>query len=243
MAKAITTDLLPLPAVRLLLDSCTVTLEPMTHQISSMPKESGLEYYFVPAKHMRLFSPYHRPDRPFKNLKLLNYDRPAISISFYNKHKYKIDRDVEPVVAQQILQAQRDELYGSSFLEQLSTGQQQQLQYIDNLLRSLRDHPADLNFCISNYHQFYRYWYCSYRYFDDVDRIKTSTSNEHMLKHTQRAKERSSAINERLNIIFVDMNYMTRPVPYDNKLVDRELETFDASIPFGQSALYVKKNI
>ncbi len=240
MAKAKLTDLLPLPAIRMVLNSCAVPLEPLIHQVSSLPKESDLEYYFVPAEHMKLFAPYHRPGKPFRNLKLLNYDQPAIAVSFYNKHKYKVERDVTPVVARNILQEQRDELYSRSYLEQLSTEQQQRLRQLDSLLKDLHHNPNELRFCISNYHQYYRYWYCSYRFFDDEDRTKTSTHNEHLLKHTQR----TSAVmaSERLNIVFVDMSQISRPVPYDNKLVDRELETYDIAIPFGLSALYAKKN-
>ena len=47
-------------------------------------------------------------------------------------------------------------------------------------------------------------------------------------------------INERINVIFVDTAYITRPVAYDNKLIDRELETYSDRIVFGKGALYVK---
>ena len=34
---------------------------------------------------------------------------------------------------------------------------------------------------------------------------------------------------------------MTRPVPYDNKLIDRELESFPHRIEQERTALYLKK--
>jgi hypothetical protein len=242
MAKAKQSDLLPLPAIRLLLNSFKVSLEPLSHQISALPTESDLEYYFVPSEHMNLFRPYYRPGKPFKNLKLINFERPAIALTFYNKHKYKIDRGIRATTAFDILKEKRDELFNRSFLVQLTADKQQELQRIDALLRAIRENPDQFQFCVSNYHHFYRYWYCSFRYFEDNEQIMTGSANEHMLKHTQRTDERSSEqlISERLNIIFIDIKYITRPVPYDNKLIDRELETYHTHINFGKSALYIR---
>lgn len=242
MAKAIQSDLLPLPAVRIVLNTCSTTLQPIIHQVSALPEEVDLEYYFVPTEHMELFRPYYRPGKPFKNLKLVNFGRPAISLTFYNKHKYKLDQGVKPELAQEILQKQRDLLYARSFLDQLTPGQQQQLQDIDSLLRAVRQNPDQFQFCTSNYHHYYRYWYCSFRYFEDVEHIQTGTANEHMLKHTQRTTENSTEqlVSERLNVIFIDTNYITRPVSYDNKLIDRELEKYTDRINFGKAALYVR---
>lgn len=242
MAKAKLADLLPLPAIRQVLTTCQTTLEPLTHQVSALPVEPDLEYYFVSAEHMVLFSPYYRPGKPFKNLKLVNFNRPAISLSFYNKHKYHLDRGTSPASAQTILQEQRDNLYARSFLDQLTPGQQRQLQQMDTLLRAMRQAPDQFECCVSNYDHYYRYWYCSFRYFEDEEKTKTGTSNEHLLKHTQRTDERSRErlINERLNIIFVDPKYITRPVAYDNKLIDRELETYPDKIRFGKATLYIR---
>lgn len=242
MAKAKQSDLLPLPAIRVVLNSCTTKLQPITHQVSALPEESDLEYYFVPAEHMGLFRPYYRPGKPFKNLKLVNFGRPAISLTFYNKHKYKLDQGVEAESAQKILQKQRDLLYARSFLDQLTPGQQDELQNIDSLLRAIRQNPDQFQFCESNYHHYYRYWYCSFRYFEDAELVKTGTANEHMLKHTQRTSENSTEqlVSERLNIIFIDTKYIARPVPYDNKLIDRELEKYTDRINFGKAALYIR---
>ena len=63
-----------------------------------------------------------------------------------------------------------------------------------------------------------------------------------MLKHTQRTDERSQEqrISERLNIIFIDPRYITRPVAYDNKQIDLELDTYPDKVKFGKATLYVK---
>lgn len=241
MAKR--SDQAPLDAIRLLLKSMTITLQPLTHQVSALPNESDLEYYFVPAEHMDLFSPYHRPGQPFKNLKLINFDRPAISLAFFPKHKYSIDRDVKPDHAQEVLLEYRDELFRRSFMGQFTPSQEKELQHIDSLLRSLRQSPGKFRFCISNYHHYYRYWYCSYRYFEDEERTKTGTSNEHMLKHTERDSRRvnkETIVSERLNIIFIDTKFITLPVPYDNKLISQELDTYSDRISFGKAELYMK---
>lgn len=239
MAKAKQSDLVGLPAIRLLLNTCKVDLQPMIHQISALPDESDLEFYFVPASHMELFRPYHRPGRPYKNFKLVNFERPAISLTFYNKHKYQIDRDIKAETALTILRQQRDELYARSFLDQLTPGQNRKLLEIDSLLRAIRQTPEKFEFCTSNYEHYYRYWYCSFRFFEDTDQLKTGTSNEHLLKHTQRADE-GGTISERLNIIFIDTKYITRPVAYDNKLIDRELETYPDKVSFGKASIYIR---
>lgn len=242
MAKAKPSDLAPLPAIRLVLNTCKTDLRPIVHQVSALPTELDLEYYFVPAQYMEMFRPYYRPGKPYKNLKLVNFERPAISLTFYNKHKYQIDRGIKPETAEAILKEQRDNLYARSFLDQLTLNQQQKLQDVDNLLRAIRLTPEKYQFCSSNYHHYYRYWYCSFRYFEDADLIKTGTANEHMLKHTQRTNERSAEqlVSERLNIIFIDPKYITRPVSYDNKLIDRELETYSEKVSYGKSSLYIR---
>lgn len=238
MAKAKQSDLAPLPTIRLVINHCKTELLPIVHQVSALPSESDLEYYFVPAEHMELFRPYHRPGKPYKNFKLINFDRPAISLTFYNKHKYQISRGIKIEFALTILKEQRDNLYAKSFLDQLTPGQQQKLQEIDFLLRTIRQTPDQFEFCTSNYEHYYRYWYCSFRFFEDVEQIMTGTVNEHLLKHVQ-ATDGQSTI-ERLNVIFIDSKYITRPVSYDNKLIDRELETYTEKVSYGKSSLYIR---
>ena len=219
-----------------------MSLQPITHQVSALPEEAELEYYFVSVEHMSMFLPYHRPGQPFKNIKLINFNRPAIAVNFFSKHKYAIDRDVKPKQAQDILLEYRDQLHKRFFLGQPTPVQAKELQHIDSILRRMRQAPNHFRLCISNYHHYYRYWYCSFRYFEDEQQTKTGTSNEHMLKYTERVDRRGGEpiLNERLNIIFVDTNYITRPVAYDNKLIDRELATYSDRIIFGKGALYVK---
>ena len=235
-------NLAPLDAIRLVLKTCTVPLQPLIHQVNALPREQGLEYYFVPVGQMAQFAPYYRPGEPYKNLKLINYDRPAIALTFFSKHKYTIDREVLPENALAILQQHRDELFSNSFLNPLTFAQQQELTRIDVLIRSMRQHPDKFVLAISNYHHYYQYWYCSFRYFEDTTQTKTDTHNEHMLKHTESTDRRTkqAVVNERLNIIFIDADYITRPVAYDNKLIDRELATYTSAIKFGKATLYVK---
>lgn len=109
--------------------------------------------------------------------------------------------------------------------------------YYQLVVRSVHDQPDRHRFCFSNYHHYYKYWYCSFRYFENEERTQTGTDNEHLLKHTERIKGK---VNERINVIFIDQEYITRPVPYDNLVVDRELDTYPYRFPLGTMALYVK---
>jgi hypothetical protein len=229
----------PLDALRIFLRSQTLTLAPVTNQVSALPTDKDLEYYFIPMQYMSEYTPYHRPGQPFKNLKLINYNRPAISLSFFSKHKYTVEKTPTTDDVLLHLKNYREELLNRSMFEQLSGGQQGELQRVDELYRSFRENPRAYESCFSNYHHYYKYWYCSFRYFEDATLIKTGTSSEHMLKHTERIK---GQIHERLNIIFIDPEYITRPVSYDNKLVDRELATYPTRIKQGTTTLYLRKS-
>lgn len=229
----------PLTAIRLALKDHAVILEPFVNQVSALPVDDQLEYYFVPMQHMSFYKPYYRPGQPFKNLKLVNYQRPAIALSFYRKHKYKMDRNVGPIEAMNHLKERRDELLNLSMMGPLSQGQQDELRQTDTLLRTIRQEPEGYQFCLSNYHHYYHYWYCTFRYFEDEEKTQNSSDNEHLLKHTERVK---GQVHERLNIIFIDPYYITRQVPYDNKLIDRELETYPHKFRNGITTLYVRKN-
>ena len=50
-------------------------------------------------------------------------------------------------------------------------------------------------------------------------------------------------LSQRLNSIFIDPHYITRPVPYDNQLIDRELEHFPHRIEQERTALYLRKKL
>jgi hypothetical protein len=228
----------PLEAIRILLKEHTITLQPIVNQVSELPIDKELEYYFVPIQFMDIYKPYHRPGKPFKNLKLVNFERPAISLSFASKHKYTIERNVTHHEVVLHLKNYRDELLNKSLMQQLSPKQLGELQQADQLLRTIREQPDAYQACFSNYYHYYRYWYCTYRFFDDVAKTKTTTLNEHLLKHTERIR---GQVNERLNIIFIDPQYITKPVPHDNKLVDRELDTFPIALRQGITTLYLRK--
>lgn len=232
------TDTAPLEILRLSLQTQTIQLAPVVNQVTALPTDNQLEYYFIPMEYMAEYEPYYRPGKPFKNLKLLNFNRPAISLSFFSKHKYTFERNT---ISQDVLlhvKNYRDELLNRSLFDQLSSGQQQELQRVDEIYRSLRNNSGAYESCFSNYHHYYQYWYCSFRYFEDATLTKTGTSSEHMLKHTERVK---GQLHERLNVIFIDPNYITRPVPYDNKQVDRVLDTFPIRIKLGTTTLYLRK--
>lgn len=223
----------------LLVKSHSVQLSPLTNQISVLPNDAELEYYFVPMDFMKDYKAYHQADKaPFKNLKLVNFKKPATSLSFFSKHKYTVNRDNDPEAILLHLKNHREELLEYSLFKALDGEQEKQLRQIDELFRNYRANPEAYQTCFSNYHHYYRYWYCSYRYFEDSAETKAQSESIHLLKHTERIK---GQIHERLNIIFIDMSYITRPVPYDNKLVDRELDAYPVKIKQGTTTLYLRK--
>jgi hypothetical protein len=232
-------DNAPIDALRVLLKQQAITLTPMVNQVSALPVDDTLEYYFIPMQYMKQYAPYHRPGKPFKNFKLVNYNQPAISLSFFYKHKYSIQRNPSHEEVMLHLRNQRNELLNRSLFEQLSAAQNELLQQVDGLMRAFRDNPQAYQACFSNYHHYYRYWTCAYRYFEDATLTQTSSLTEHLLKHTERIK---GQVHERVNVIFIDPHYITRPVPNDNKFIDRELDTFPLQLRQGITTLYLRKN-
>ena len=230
-------DSAPLDALRLVLKTQAVQLEPVVNQVSALPMDTSLEYYFLPMEYMNQYGHYHRPGKPFKNLKLINFERPAISLTFFSKHKYSIKRIVTHDEVLLHVKNFRHELLNKSLTHQLSIGQQKELQQADHLLRTLRDNSDAYQVCFSNYHHYYKYWYCSYRYFDDLATMKTTTHSEHLLKHTERVAEQ---VHERLNIIFIDPVHICKPIPHDNKLIDLELDTYPIRLKMGVTTLYLR---
>lgn len=232
-------DEVPLDTLRLVLKTRAIKLDPLIHEIKNVPDDASLEIYFLPMHYMKEFKPFHRPGKPIKNLKLVNYDKPAVSLSFYSKHKYSIQRDAPQADVAFHLKNYRDELLNRSLVQQLSSAQQQQLQQVDQILRTIRQQPDAYQACFSNYHHFYYYWYCTYRYFDDLASQKTSTSSEHLLKHTERP---GHEVHQRVNIIFVDMEHIKKPMANDHKQIDRELDTYPIQLRQGITTLYLRKN-
>ena len=234
-------DEAPLDGLRTVLRAQAIQLFPGVNQISSPPPpDQQLEYYFIPMQYMKQYQAYHRPGKPLKNLKLVNYNKPAISLSFFYKHKYSIQKNVIHADVVQHIKNYRDELLNRSLMEQLSVGQLKQLKQTDELLRTIRDQPGVYQACFSNYHHKYYYWYCTYRYFDDLAAMKTTTTSEHLLKHTERA---GHPVHERLNIIFIDPEYITQDVPHDHKIIDRELKTYPIQLRQGVTTLYLRKSL
>ena len=232
-------DEAPLDAIRILLHKQAIKLDPLLHEIKNTPVDASLEFYFIPMQHMKQYKPFHRPGKPIKNLKLVNFDKPAISLSFYSKHKYSIQRDAPQADVELHLRNYRNELLDRSLVQQLNNVEHQELKQVDQLLRTIRDQPGTYQACFSNYYHYYYYWYCTYRYYDDLANQKTSTSSEHLLKHTERP---GHEVHQRLNIIFIDMEQIVKPVANDHKQIDRELDTYPIQLRQGITTLYLRKN-
>lgn len=231
-------DEAPLDALRVLLAGHRIMLKAGVHQVNELPIDDQLEYYFVPMEFMKLYAPYHRPEKSYKNLKLVNYNQPAIALSFSRKHKYVVQRDPHPADVQLHLQTHRDELLERSMTQTLTAGQIADLRLTDELLRQVREDPTAIQTCFSNYHHYYYYHYCSYRYFEDGDLTRTGSANEHLLKHTERIEGR---VHQRLNIIFVDPVNISKQIAYDNKKIDRDLANYPVQIRQGVMTLYIRK--
>lgn len=228
-----------LQLVRSLAMPVALQLNPLEHQITALPDDKDLEFYFIPHTEKVLFAPYLRK-KPYRNLKLISYEHPATSLSFFFKHKYTLEKDVPlPEVVAYVenhIAMEEERLMQNPALNQSSSTT---LPKLHALLNQLRQRPDSLNWCLSNYHLHYRYWYLTYRYFTDETGDKSDTRNTHLLKHEQRTPSRRQ---EKVNLIFVHSEGIHRDIPNDNKQIDRYLALFPNRIEEGTQWLYWRNN-
>lgn len=228
-----------LQLIRSLALPIALQLNTLEHQVTGLPDDKDLEFYFIPHTEKVLFAPYLRK-KPYRNLKLISYEHPATSLSFFFKHKYTLEKEVplnEVITYVEHHIAMEEERLGQN--PGLTRAATSTLPNLRMLLNQLRQHPDSLNWCMSNYHLHYRYWYLTYRYFTDEKGDQSDTRNTHLLKHEQRTPSRRQ---EKVNLIFVDSEGIQRDIPNDNKQIDRYLASFPHRIEEGTLWLYWRHN-
>ena len=173
----------------------------------------GYRIHYLPFEVMDNFAQF--VGHTFEKVKLINYDQPAVKLSYYDKHKYWLTKNAQISHLERIVEVNRYISLLNHQLVQLAQRQldlispageqrlQRQVSELDAKLNQwilIRDNPDAYELVISSYYSEYRYWYVSWKY--QTDELNFTNSTSHLLSPI---RDRSGQIiDTKLNIIFID---------------------------------------
>jgi hypothetical protein len=226
-----------LPDLQKLLRSLPkVTLDPNHHEVSPIP--NAVKISFIDAKYMRLFEPFAELNA--RTLKLVNYNKAAINLTFFEKHKYKVNKEPEPEDITNQLEKKLEELKSNYGQVELFTDaytitargqQQQQIVEIQQVLNEFHNY----RFAVSNYFRNYTYWYITWRWENPDSTL--GHGNDHLLKNETDYNNNVTILKQ--NVIFVDMKRISDHTPYQSKKVEKFLSSFEKRIEIGTIDVFV----
>lgn len=225
---------------QLILELPKLKLDPEKHEVNEIPK--GLVIHFIDAQYMAEFEKFAKMKS--KKIKLINYEKPAINLSFYEKHKYKLDKQPEPEEVKQLLLDRIDSLNEYIGQEELfpTPDRNQQKQVAHTEILKIRETIANLDayeFAISNYYRNYIYMYVSFRYRTEDGSL--DFCSEHLLNSE---KDRYSQVQiSKQNIIFIDTESIGEHTPYQNKKIEEYLKAFTNRLDVGIKDIFIKPKI
>lgn len=226
-------------------------IDPKIHNLNYLPEET---ICFFDKKYMPEFSSLK--GIPFKDFKLINYDKPAINIIFNSKHKYFVKKKIKETEVKTLIHLQLESL--EDLLRKLKIQHTEQLKTLEPkqqkeskknfklteqeikdkiaLCKNIFDNPEYYEASVSNYYKYYTYTFVTFKYMDLATGLLVS-ENSHIIKNVMR--------NDRLykvktNIIFVDIEAMQNHCPYQNKRVETFLNSFDHRFNYGVHDLFIK---
>lgn len=205
--------------------------------------------HFVDAGYQPYFTRF--TDFDCRSIKIVNYGRPAVRMTFFKEHKFWVlkDRDLprdEKVARIQLylndLGAKTDRAL--SKLHKLSGSELTQAKADIALWQSEQTAWNDLmanvdmiEMAISNYERVHKYVTLNYKFILNEEG-DFANAQEHMLNPQ---KDRLGTINQpRYNIIFVDTDHIRRDHPYQSKQIDKYLGGFGLKSQAGLYTLYAR---
>lgn len=206
------------------------------------------DIHFVDSRYMPEFALWR--DFGCKTVKLINYGRAAVKMSFYSKHKYwlKKPHDLTNEERDTYITDHLNTLSQSVILSQAKIDQQSPLmqaetrQRIDATLKEIdtwqliQIKSQQYELAVSTYQRGYAYLYISYKFVlpnGDYDNV-----SEHLLHHT---RDRIGNITQQKhNIIFVNMAEINRVHPQQNKEIESYLNHFPYRSASGAIRLYAR---
>lgn len=220
---------------RLIRELPKLSLNSSEHEINEIPRE--IKINFIHCKYMTLFEPFAELNA--RTLKLVNYEKAAINISFFEKHKYKVQREPEPDEIEHHLNKRLDELKSGIGQTELFAGfysqksrdeQREELVLIQKILSQFHDYE----YAVSNYFRNYTYWYVTWRW-ENEDGTR-GHGNDHLLKD-ETDYDNNTTIQKQ-NVMFVDMDRIGEHTPYQSKKVEKFLKSFESRIDIGTKDIF-----
>lgn len=191
---------------------------------------------YLDHRHMSAFA--ELADFDCRHIKLVNFGRAAIQLSFFQKHKYFIDKKPKRPEVEGALNAHLETLV-EQHDESDSTEAKQHLSSQITKYRTVLKRLDAYQFAFSNYSRYYTYDYVMYRYFVQKTQFRAiDSANAHLIKHTTNRDGQITV--ERTNVIFVDAEALRKRHSYDNKRAESFLAGFTEAIDCGKYDLYIR---
>lgn len=206
------------------------------------------DIHFVDSGYMAEFATWR--DFGCKTVKLINYGRPAVRMSFFSKHKYWLKK------AYDLTDEERDE-HINDYLSSLSLAIRQLQNKLDHQpplaqaesRRKILDAQQEIEswqrvqeqankfeLAVSTYQRGYAYLYISYKFLMPTGEY--DNASEHLLHHI---RDRIGKITQsKQNVIFVNMAEINRVHPQQNKEIENYLNRFSLKSTSGPKWLYAR---
>ena len=206
---------------------------------------------FVDAEQQLRFERYKEFD--CRTIKLINLGRPAVRITFYNKHKYwlKKEKDLLAEEKEERITAYLNGLLhkidiladklNSQTPEQVRKTRQEivRLQQETDVWRNVLANLDSFELALSTYRRGYSYLYINWKF--KLPSGDYENQKEHLLNH-QRDKL-GNITQEKTNIVFVDPEEIKRFHPSQNKEIELYLAKFPLRTEFGVPDIYVRPRV
>lgn len=206
---------------------------------------------FIDSRYMPSFALWR--DFACKTIKLINYGKAAVRMSFFSKHKYWLKKPHDLTNEERIdyLGEHISSLYASIHkLQEFDNStspftRAETSQRIDTMRqeidqwRLIQQQPANYDLSISTYQRGYAYLYINYKFVlpnGDYD-----NEQEHLLHHTR--DRLGNVTKQKQNIVFVDIAEINRVHPQQNKEIENYLKKFSIKSSFGPKWLYARPRI
>ncbi|GAB4042747.1 hypothetical protein [Spirosoma jeollabukense] len=216
------------------------------------PEPDDCELRYISREHAPLFYPWEEFD--CRTIKLINLRKPACRLTFFRTHRYflkkaeKITRQTKLDTIQEVIQKLQQDLdkLDTQTLFDVPTDQHRVVQDELNEWKQIAQHPDRYDIALSNYHKDYIYNTLNYKYLveDPTDGYRMANETVHLLKNQyekDRSKGRTQAVAQiRYNIVFIDLESIVQPDPYQNKVIHRYLEGFPIRTDMYLHHVYVR---
>jgi hypothetical protein len=205
--------------------------------------------HFLDSRLQPVFAEFDQFD--CRSIKLVNYGRPAVRLTFFKKHKYWLlknadlpadDKKVrissyinELLVRTEIMIDRLDSLPGAKQTEQRGKigGMREEIRAWQQVL----DQIDDFELAVSNYRRDYQYVTLNYKY--RLEAGEYANGQEHLL-NPQRDNQ-GAVTQQRYNLIFVDVREIEREHPHQHKEIENYLNKFTLMTQSGKQQLYARR--